>query len=721
MDFLNDLNPQQRKVVTTTEGPVLVLAGAGSGKTRSIIYRTAYLLNTARVNPNNILIVTFTNKAAQELKKRLHRSFHIATYSLWVGTFHSICMRILREEYEHLPFTKDFSIFDDLDQKATFKMIYKKLEIDSKNFPLRKITTIISNQKNSLVSPQDFFKFNEENFFTKTTYKIYLEYQKFLLKNNALDFDDLLMYTAIMFHDNNSIRKKYADRFKYVMIDEYQDTNYAQFKLINLIAMDHQNLCVVGDDDQAIYSWRGANISNILNFEKDYKNVYTVKMEQNYRSPKSILSAANCLIKNNSERYAKELWTDIRSAERPKLLKLDDEHQEAKFAAEMIAQLHSRGTSLNNCLILYRTNAQSRVFENAFYQAKLTYQIVGGVNFYQRKEIKDIVAYLRFLINPNDEVSFSRIINFPPRKIGKVTLKKIENYTHKNQLTLFDALQHDIPSLNKKTSQRVKDFGKLLFKWQRSAYKVEITSLIKEIIDDLELISLYDSSNDPKDIARSENLKEFVTASKEFTDNFEQETDTPMITSFLQSISLQTDMDNLDEEIESVKLMTMHNAKGLEFDHVFIAGLEDGLLPHSRSFDNEHQLEEERRLLYVAITRARKTVHLTYTRMRPVFGSKSLSIPSRFLMEIDDDLIDTENNRYYDLMAPRPQKKKKNRSVVTENQKFFRIGQIVSHSKFGNGVILNVDGKGKAAKLSVSFSGGQLKKIIGTYVTRGNE
>jgi len=721
MRFLDDLNPPQRKVATTTEGPILVLAGAGSGKTRSIIYRIAYFINVKHINPYNILAVTFTNKAARVLKDRLQKSFNISAYSLWVGTFHSICTRILRAEQDFLPFTSDFSIFDEVDQKSIFKKIYKKSEIDSKDFPPRKVASLISNQKNSLILPKDFFDFNEENYFTEITYKIYKEYQNFLLENNALDFDDLLMYTAILLHDNKAVRKKYVDKFKYVMIDEYQDTNYAQFKIVNLIAREHQNLCVVGDDDQAIYSWRGANISNILNFEKDYNNVLTVKLEQNYRSPKSILDAANCLIKNNSERHPKELWTDIISKEKPKLLKLENEREEAEFVAEMVAQLISSGKSLNDCLVLYRTNAQSRIFENAFYQHKLKYQIVGGVNYYQRKEIKDIVAYLRILVNPQDSNSFFRIINFPPRKIGKVSTERIERFAQDNEMTLFDAVQNEISTLNGKTTKTVLEFGKLLKKWKTLSLEIPVTSLVKNIIEELELIEIYDSSNDPKDIARAENLKEFVTAAQEFSDNFENDTEkVPMLTDFLQSISLQTDMDNLDENIETVKLMTMHNAKGLEFDHVFIVGMEDGLIPHSRSIDDVQKLEEERRLLYVAITRAKKSVHLTYTRMRSIFGSISIAVPSRFLIEIDDNLIDTENNRYYDLMAPRPKRRNKNKKpVITENQKYFKIGQKIYHNKFGKGVVLNVDGSGRNAKLSISFSSGQLKKIVGTFVTMG--
>ncbi|HHE64938.1 MAG TPA: hypothetical protein ENL09_02840 [Bacteroidetes bacterium] len=718
MDLTTTLNPEQQKVVTTTEGPVLVLAGAGSGKTRSVIYRTAYLINERKINPWDILVVTFTNKAARELRQRLEQTFSISTHSLWVGTFHSICTRILRYEQNFLPFTSNFSIFDDSDQKSVFKRIYKRLDIDPKKFSFGRVREIISRQKNSLILPKDFSEFNERNYYSDTVLKIYTAYQNFLQKNNALDFDDLLMYTAILLHDNEKIRKKYEQKFRYVMIDEYQDTNYAQFKIVNLIARNHQNLCVVGDDDQAIYSWRGADIRNILSFESDYKNVVKIKLEQNYRSPKSILDAANCLIKNNSERHKKELWTGISSKDKPQLVKLENENQEAEHVAEQIVELRKKGINLNDCVILYRTNAQSRVFENAFTQRKIKYQIIGGVNFYQRKEIKDVLAYLKILVNPADSESMLRIINFPSRGIGKVTISKILDLAVRDDLNLYEAIQaENNPYLSNAAADRIRKLADLLEDWKQYAKDHSVVKLINKIIKQLHLIQMYNDSNDPKDIARSENIKEFIAATEEFTEIYETETgEEPKLEEYLQNISLQTDIDNVDEDEESVKLMTMHNAKGLEFDNVFIVGLEDGLIPHSRSIYDSGNVEEERRLFYVGITRAKKQLKLSYCSTRRTYESIQTAFPSRFLSEIDEELIQQETYNYYEMQAPRYSANKKQKFVITESEKYFKIGQKISHDKFGKGVILNVEGKGEDAKLTISFTGGKLKKIIGTFI-----
>ncbi|MCD4796980.1 MAG: UvrD-helicase domain-containing protein [Candidatus Cloacimonetes bacterium] len=718
MNFLKKLNPQQQKVVTQTEGPVLVLAGAGSGKTRSVIYRTAYLIQEKKVAPWNILVVTFTNKAARELKERLEDTFNISAHSLWIGTFHSVCTRILRYEHEHLSFDSNFSIFDEADQKSVFKKIYNKLDIDQKKFQPGLVRSIISRQKNSLILPKDFLEFNENNYFSETVFKIYQNYQNFLQKNNSLDFDDLLMYTAILLHDNENIRKKYEKKFKYVMIDEYQDTNYAQFKIVNLIAKNHQNLCVVGDDDQAIYSWRGADIRNILSFEKDYNNVLRIKLEQNYRSPDSILDAANCLIKNNSQRHKKVLWTDIRSNEKPRIFKLESENSEADFVTGEISKLVSNKVSLNDCVILYRTNAQSRVFENSFMQRKIKYQIIGGVNFYQRKEIKDILAYLRILVNPQDSESLLRIINFPPRGIGKVTIGKILQHSIETDQSVFNTIITGNSSyLPSSTAEKINDFASHLTRWKKDSEKMPLTSLIKKVIKELYLVELYDSSKDIKDITRTENIHEFIAAVNEFSENYEHDTgEKPHLTDYLQNISLQTDIDNADENEEAVKLMTMHNAKGLEFDHVFVVGLEDGLIPHSRSIEDLHAIEEERRLLYVAITRAKKSVKLCYARTRRTFEYRMNTLPSRFLMEIDDKYVTKEDFSFYEFRSPQHKQDRPKKSIVYEDQKYFKIGQKIAHSKFGKGVILDVNGKGNDAKLTISFSNGELKKIIGTFV-----
>lgn len=721
MNLTTVLNPEQQKVVTTTEGPVLVLAGAGSGKTRSVIYRTAYLIKEKKISPWQILVVTFTNKAARELRDRLQQTFDISARSLWVGTFHSVCTRILRYEENFLPFSSNFSIFDDSDQKSVLKRIYTKLDIDPKKFSLSRVREIISRQKNSLILPKDFREFNESNYFSDIVLKIYTAYQDFLQKNNALDFDDLLMYTAILLHDNEEIRSKYERKFRYVMIDEYQDTNYAQFKIINLIAKNHQNLCVVGDDDQAIYSWRGADIRNILSFESDYQKVVKIKLEQNYRSPKSFLDTANCLIKNNSERHPKVLWTTITSSGKPELVTLENENQEAVFVAEQIIKFQKKNIDLNQCVILYRTNAQSRVFENAFIQRKITYQIIGGVNFYQRKEIKDILAYLKVLINPADSESMLRIINFPARGIGKVTISKLLDFAVHEELNLYEALQaENNPYLSAAAAAKIKQLAELLENWKRFAEDHTVIETIRSVIKQLHLIQMYNDSHDPKDIARSENIKEFIAATEEFAEIYHTETgEQPGLEEYLQNISLQTDIDNVDENAESVKLMTMHNAKGLEFEHVFIVGLEDGLIPHSLSIFDAGNIEEERRLLYVAITRAKKSLTLSYCRTRRTYESVKSAFPSRFLSEIDERYLHRNSLCSYEFAAPYYQPAKKPKPVVSENEKFFSIGQKISHDKFGMGVILNVDGKGRDAKLTISFSGGKLKKIVGTFIKTG--
>ncbi len=718
MDLLTKLNPDQQKVVITTQGPVLVLAGAGSGKTRSVIYRTAYLITKLKINPWNILVVTFTNKAARELKNRLENALGISTHSLWVGTFHSVCTRILRYENQYLPFNSNFSIFDSDDQKAIFKKIYKRMNIDIKEFPSAKIRHIISRQKGSLILPKDFFVFNERNFHSETVFKIYEYYQNFLIKNNSLDFDDLLLYTAILLHDNEDIRKKYEQKFKYVMIDEYQDTNYAQFKIVNLIAKNHQNLCVVGDDDQAIYSWRGADIRNILNFERDYKKVIKIKLEQNYRSPQSILDLANDIIKFNKKRHAKKLWTKISSYEKPILIKLENENEEAEFVAEEIIKLKSQNTSLSECVVLYRTNAQSRVFENAFIRKKVKYQIVGGVNFFQRKEIKDIIAYLRILVNPQDSESLLRIINFPPRGIGKKTVSGILDFAAADNLTVFKALSKiEKSGLTSGSVIKIKAFTEKIMKWKTDSEKLPITKLIKRIVKEIDLINYYEYCNDPKNIAREENIQEFIAAAEEFAENFEEETgEQPFLTDYLQNISLQTDMDTVDENEEAVKLMTMHNAKGLEFEHVFIVGLEDGLLPHSKSIEDNRELEEERRLFYVAVTRAQKTVHLCYARTRRTFDTIMHTLPSRFIVEIQDKYLDSVDYSFYNFHKMKRSVKKPQKPVIMDNEKYFKIGQKIAHFKFGNGIILNIEGKGKDAKLTISFANGKLKKIIGSFV-----
>jgi DNA helicase-2/ATP-dependent DNA helicase PcrA len=715
------LNPEQQKVVTITEGPVLVLAGAGSGKTRCVIFRALYLLKEKKIRPWNLLIVTFTNKAANELKHRLNQIINIPENQLWIGTFHSICTRILRYEIDFIPYQPNFTIYDADDQASVLKKIYKQLDIDSKHFNLNKVRNIISHCKNSLIHLDDFFLYHEENYYTTTVERIYRKYQEVLLQNNALDFDDLLLRTVLLFEKNESVRQKYAEKFEYIMIDEYQDTNYAQFKIIHSLAKERQNICVVGDDDQAIYSWRGATIKNILNFEKDYKKVTTIKLEHNYRSQQAVLDLANSLITNNMERHPKELWSTIPAKSLPTLQVFYNEKEEAQNIALQILDIKNQSdVSFNHIAVLYRTNAQSRSFELAFQQKRIPYQIIGGIHFYQRKEIKDILAYLRLLVNPADNESFLRIINFPTRGIGKVTIDKINEYAVLHELSLLEATHYAAQFLSKSASEKTRAFLQMYKKWRQISKEEGINELVRAVLEDTKMAMLYESSDDSQDIARTENIGEFVSAVQEFVSDYEAE-NAPDLSDFLQNLSLQTDIDNFKEHEHSVKLMTMHNAKGLEFEYVFIIGLSDDLVPHTLTHENENSIQEERRLLYVAITRAKTGLFLSYSKDHSFFYKKFdpsyeevFFPPSRFIAEFDESNIskvETDKQHFYEERF-KPQTK------ILESKKHYFIGQKISHDKFGKGIILNVEGSGIDAKLTISFENGTLKKIIGNYVKK---
>jgi DNA helicase-2/ATP-dependent DNA helicase PcrA len=729
IDLLSSLNTPQQDVVKTTDGPLLVLAGAGSGKTRCIIHRTAYLLLEKKVKPWNILIVTFTNKAARELKDRLASQFGINLRQIWVGTFHSICRRILRFENAAIPFDQNFSIYDTDDKKTLLKKIFKDMEIDTKRFPVSFAQNAISKEKNNLIGPSKFWNFHDETKLPdKILFRVYTEYQKRLLRNNAMDFDDLLYHTAALFHNREDIRVKYENLFQYVMIDEYQDTNYAQFKIMYEICRYHKNICVVGDDDQAIYSWRGATIQNILNFEKDYANPQTVRLEQNYRSTPEILLAANDLIKKNSKRHEKELWTDNNKGDFPTLTISDTEQIEAKQIGKTIKkELKQDKLTYNHFAILYRTNAQSRIFEQEFLKQNIPYQIVGGVNFLQRKEIKDILAYLRTLMNFQDNESLIRIINFPSRKIGQVTIHKLLDFALDNNCSLWDAVANveKISTIKGRTTANIKQFHFLMEKWSKFGKENPIPDLVKLIISDLDLVSMYENSKDIQQVTRAENTKEFMASASEFYENYLKENEQePTLQDFLQSISLQTDLDAVKDSDDCVKLMTLHNAKGLEFHTVFLVGLSDGCLPHSMCLQTDHQLEEERRLFYVGITRAKQKLFFSYSRWRRTYDQVEQTIASRFLDDIQDDHINIDGGNLYEIKA-QPQrsysKLDAKPTVVLESEKHYKIGQKVNHGKFGNGTILSVNGTGIDAKLTISFANGSLKKIQGSFVTIGKK
>lgn len=723
LGYLSELNPQQQEVVQDTESAILVLAGAGSGKTRCITYRAAYLIQQVGVKPWHLLIVTFTNKAAQELQQRLEKLLNIPMTSLWVGTFHSICLRILRTEYRYLPYNSNFSIYAGDEQKSLLKRIYKEHGFEIAKYPLNKVLSTIGRYKNRLKLPDDLL---QQKFgigpYERGLINIYARYQEALLLNQAMDFDDILLYAARILAENEELRQKYQNIFHYVMIDEYQDTNRAQFMIINLIAREHQKVCVVGDDDQAIYSFRGANLRNILEFENDYENVKKIRLEQNYRSTTAILDFANAVITKNRHRHEKKLWSEKGEGIRPRLDVYEDGMNEAQMLAADIASAWEKGAVLKEIAILYRTNAQSRLFENALMQYKIPYSIVGSLHFYQRKEIKDLLAYLASISNPADNQNLLRIINEPPRGIGNTTISRLLGFAAQTRVSLYNTIQNAaaVKDLGKAATRRVLDFAAKLENWRNMLSNTPVTTLVKEIVEDLELVKAYQKSSDPKDIARAENLIEFVASVNEFSERFVSEHEkAPLLEDFLPFVALQTDLDKVAADSDSVYLMTLHNAKGLEFERVYLVGLEEGILPHRMCMDTAEELEEERRLFYVGITRTKEILKLSYARSRRLYDSFGDSEPSQFLRKISKELYESYQHDADIPAEPSPYiHKKKSLHSIRDSQKHYRIGQKVWHKEYGEGLVLNVDGMGEDALLTISFVKGGLKKIIGSYLER---
>jgi len=716
--LLNELNPEQQKVVLNTEGAVLVLAGAGSGKTRTIIYRAAYLINQKRVDPFNILIVTFTNKAASELRDRLYSYFGINPSRLWVGTFHSICLRILRAEYKYTKFNSNFTIYDSADQKSLLKKIYKRLDISKENFPLPQVKASISKRKNEFLLPEDLQFLNDEGFANRLYLKIYTEYQNELITNNCMDFDDIMVYTLKLLKENKEVLQRYQDIFRYVMIDEYQDTNVIQYQLTSLLAEPENNICVVGDDDQAIYSWRGADISNILGFDKVHKDAAIVRLEQNYRSNKQILALANQLIKNNQHRHPKELRSEIVSTRQPILKRLDTDVDEAKFIVEEMQMLHrDEGLNLNDLAVLYRTNAQSRLLETELIKSNLPYKIVGGINFYQRKEIKDILAYLKSIVNPDDNESFQRIINTPVRGIGKTTINAIVSYAIDQRISFSDAVSSvdRISSLSARAVTSVSTFAKMLSNWRAKTEYLNCFEITNMVITDIDILPKLLQSDDPQMHSQAENIKEFISSTSQFREEYLQNHEVePSLGDFLNSVQLLTDLDRYDRDSDSVNLLTIHNAKGLEFQVVFVAGIEEGLLPHVRSMDEDRGIEEERRLLYVAITRAKEFLYLTYANYRRINGVNNAAIPSRFLAEVGEKT--TRKSSFMSYPQAPARKSLATPPKPTKILSKFRPGDKVHHEVFGNGMIISSNGEGESEILTISFTTGLLKKINVKYV-----
>ncbi len=631
--FLDSLNNEQKEAVLSTEGPVLIFAGAGSGKTRVLTYRIAYLIEEKGVHPSNILAITFTNKAANEMKERAMGLLK-KPHDMWISTFHSACARILRIETGFLPgYKKNFVIYDSYDQEKIIKECLKELNYNEKNYPPKDMLSKISNAKDQLLNPVRFADKYGNDFRLNKICNIYTLYQKKLKSDNAMDFDDILFNTVALFDSNENILRKYQQRFKYIMVDEYQDTNNCQYKLVNLLARDHGNLCVVGDDDQSIYEWRGADIRNILNFEKDFPNAKVIKMEKNYRSTQNILDAANSVIVNNYGRKKKHLWTDRLEGSPVIYYQGYNEREEASFILEQISKSFD---SLNNFAVLYRTNAQSRIFEELCIANGIPYKIVGAHRFYDRKEIKDVIAYLRILQNPEGDVSLKRIINIPKRGIGKATLEALDRYARDNNDSLYGALisVDKVEGLGKKVKGKIRELVRLIVELMTIAEQEDISVIIEKVIVESGYLKELESGND-EDKGRAENIKELVTAAIEFEDKNEDKS----LTSFLESMALMSDIDGLDESKEGITLMTLHSAKGLEFPVVFISGMEEGLFPGIRSILEGNRIEEERRLMYVGITRAKQKLYLTSALQRTLYGNTSYTMESRFLNEIPEELL----------------------------------------------------------------------------------
>ena len=630
--LLDSLNPTQRDAVESTEGPLLILAGAGSGKTRVLTHRVAYLIDQGLAAPEEILAITFTNKAAREMKERVALLVGPDSRKMWVSTFHAFCARILRVHGEKLGYKREFTIYDGADQVRLVKRCIVELGKDPKRFNPRSFQAQISSAKNVLMSPDDFLR-NTEGYIAENVAEVYDLYQRRLYENNAMDFDDLIMQTVALLELFPEVRDRYQTRFKYIHVDEYQDTNHAQYRLVNTLAAKHRNLCVVGDDDQSVYSWRGADIRNILDFERDYPEAKVVKLEQNYRSTQTILDAANAVVANNASRKAKALWTAGGEGERIRVFAASDEYAEARFVVSEIEKLTDRGSSPRDIAAFYRTNAQSRALEDVLVREGVPYQIVGGVRFYERAEIKDAMAYLAVISNPADSVGLERIINVPKRGLGNTSIAKLQDHARRNEISLYDALaEAPAAGLSGKAAKACASLRELFEGWRVAGREVPPAELIGAVLDESGYRGELKAENTIESESRLENLEELINAAREY-ERVEQE---PTLDGFLQEQALYTQQDSLTSEGGSVTLMTLHNAKGLEYDHVFVVGMEEGTFPHARSLD-EQNLEEERRLAYVGITRAKKTLTLTHAKLRSNWGEREYRMPSRFLAEIPDE------------------------------------------------------------------------------------
>lgn len=763
MDIFAGLNPAQTKAVEHTDGPLLIMAGAGSGKTKVLTCKIANLLAKG-VAPWSILAITFTNKAATEMRDRVDRMIGEGAKDVWLSTFHSFCAKFLRREIEATGlYKRNFVIYDASDSQVVIKECLKEMNLDPKQYTPSAVQNAISNAKNQLMGPKAMER-DADSFFQQKVAEIYKLYAKKLRTNNALDFDDLLMISVLLLEEHEEVRVKYQNRFKYILVDEYQDTNGAQYQLTKILAAKHHNLCVVGDADQSIYGWRGADIRNIMDFEQDYPEARTIKLEQNYRSTKNILAAANAVIEHNINRKKKELWTENTTGEKITVYEAGDERDEAQFiATTVMKQKTIFNASYGDIAILYRTNAQSRVVEETFMRSGIPYTMVGGLKFYDRKEIKDILAYLRVIYNPLDTVSLMRIINVPKRGLGAASLGKIAAYADANGLTVFDVISNPdtldaIPGITARTKKPLELFATFIFKYMGYQANMHIDDLIEKVLEESGYLRELKEENKPENESRIENLKEFIGVARDF----EKSEENPTLENFLATLSLVSDIDNAELEDDRVTLMTLHAAKGLEFPTVFMIGMEEGLFPHSRTLMDENEIEEERRTCYVGITRAERKLYLTCARQRTIYGKTSPAVRSRFLGEIPEEYTESlipransygfANANHYGpqqrsgTMTFRPSASQMGRNpaaftdkaksafeVLNSMQKRsvnvqpqtgvirpdtsveWKVGDKAQHGKWGVGTVVSVKGEGEEVELKIAFPGQGVKGLMQKY------
>ena len=737
MSIYDTLNPPQKEAVFHTEGPLLILAGAGSGKTRVLTHRIACLMEEKGVNPWNILAITFTNKAAQEMRERVDKLVGMGAESIWVSTFHSACVRILRRHIDFLGFDNHFAIYDTEDQKTVIKEVCRRLNIDTKIYKERTLMAKISHAKDELISPEEMELNAGGDFNEKKIAAVYKEYQATLRKNNALDFDDLIVKTVELFQNYPNVLEYYQERFQYIMVDEYQDTNTAQFKFVSLLASKYQNLCVVGDDDQSIYKFRGANIGNILGFEQAFPEAKVIRLEQNYRSTGNILEAANRVIENNTERKPKRLWTENESGDKVHFRQFLNGFEEAEYVVGEITKARRNGDcNYKDCAVLYRTNAQSRLFEEKFLLANVPYKIVGGINFYARKEIKDLLCYLKTISNAKDDVAVRRILNVPKRGIGAATVSKVQDYAEYMQVSFYDALRvaEEIPSIGRSLS-KINGFVEFIQSLRSKEEVYTVRELLEEVIRLTGYVDELRAEGTDEAEARIENIDELISKAETYQETMEAQNEPATLSGFLEEIALVADIDSVDPDQDYVLLMTLHSAKGLEFPKVFLTGMEDGIFPGymSISTGDPSDLEEERRLCYVGITRAMKELTLTCAQQRMIRGETQFNRVSRFVREIPRELVDLghtvqekkprlediapKNNSYMQMkMAFHAKPFQPKEFKVTKAESLdYEVGDTVRHVKFGVGIVKNITEGGRDYEVTVDFDRFGVKKMFAGF------